>query len=97
MALAAMARHLHQGDAQLFKDAPGRIEAGITGLEAMGGKMISFLVVMGEYDYAAIAEGPSDEVVTTFCLALSSLGNVKTTTIKGFTPAEFAAMVKNLP
>jgi uncharacterized protein with GYD domain len=83
--------------AKAIKEAPGRIEAGIKGFEAMGGKVLGFYVLMGEYDYAAIGEAPSDEVAATFSLALSSLGNVKTTTLRAFTTEEFAGLVKKLP
>ncbi len=83
--------------AKTIKDAPGRVEAGIKAFEKMGGKVIGFYVVMGEYDYVSIGEAPSDEVATTFALALASLGNVKTTTLKAYTKEEFAAMVKKLP
>ena len=83
--------------AKTIKDAPGRVEAGIKAFEKMGGKMIGFYVVMGEYDYVAVGEAPSDEVATTFALGLSSLGNVKTTTLKAYTKEQFAAMVKKLP
>ncbi len=80
-----------------IKDAPGRLEAAIKGAEKLGGKSIGLYVVMGEYDYVAIGEFPSDEVATTFSLAISSLGNVRTTTLRAFTKEEFAAMVKKLP
>ncbi len=83
--------------AKTIKDAPARIEAGIKAFEKMGGKMIGFYVVMGEYDYVAVAEAPSDEVGMTFALALSSLGNVRTMGLKAYTKEEFAAMVKKLP
>jgi uncharacterized protein with GYD domain len=83
--------------AKTIKDAPGRVEAAIKALEKMGGKVIGFYVVMGEYDYVAVGEAPSDEVATTFSLALSSLGNVKTTTLRAYTKEQFAAMVKKLP
>jgi uncharacterized protein with GYD domain len=83
--------------AKAIKDAPGHIEAGIRGAEKMGGKVIGLYAVMGEYDYVAIAEWPSDEVATTFSLAISSLGNVRTTTLRAFTKEEIAAMVKKLP
>ena len=79
------------------KNAPQRIEQGIKGFEAMGGKMLGFYVVMGEYDYVAIAEGPSDEVAMAFLMALGSLGNVKTTTLKAFSKEEFAEIVKKIP
>jgi len=80
-----------------IKNAPGRVEAGIKAWEAMGGKMIGFYTVMGEYDYVAVGEASSDEVAMTFALALGSLGNVRTTTLKAYTKEEFAAMVKKLP
>jgi uncharacterized protein with GYD domain len=51
---------------------------------------------MGEYDYVAVGECPSDEVATAFALGVSSLGNVKTTTLKAYTKEEFAAIVKKL-
>ena len=80
-----------------IKDTPGRIEAAIKGAEKMGGKVIGFYAVMGEYDYVAIGEFPSDEVATTFALAIGSLGNVRTTTLRAYTKEEFAAIVKKLP
>jgi uncharacterized protein with GYD domain len=80
-----------------IKDAPGRIEAGIKGAEKLGGKVIGFYGVMGEYDYVAIGEFPNDEAATTFALVIGSLGNVRTTTLKAYTKEEFAAIVKKLP
>ncbi len=80
-----------------IKDAPKRAEAGIKAAEKMGAKVIGFYAAMGEYDYVAIGEFPSDEVATTFSMAISSLGNAKVTTLRAFTIEEFAAMVKKLP
>ena len=79
------------------KEAPARIEATAKALEAVGGKLIGFYVVMGQYDYVAIAEGPSDEVALTQLLGLGMQGNVKTTTLKAFTKEELAKIVKKLP
>jgi uncharacterized protein with GYD domain len=80
-----------------IKDAPQRIEEGIKSFEAMGGKLVGFWTVMGEYDYVAVGEGPSDEVAMTFNLALGAGGSVRTTTLKAFTKEELAEMVKKLP
>jgi uncharacterized protein with GYD domain len=88
---------LTEQGAKDIKEAPARIEAGIKGWEAMGGKLTSFFVVMGDYDYVAVGEAPNDETAATFALALGSLGNVKTTTLRAFTKDEFAALVKKLP
>jgi uncharacterized protein with GYD domain len=52
---------------------------------------------MGEYDYVGIAEAPSDEVAMGFLLALGAGGNVRTTTLKAFSPAEMAKVIDQLP
>jgi uncharacterized protein with GYD domain len=80
-----------------IKEAPRRIEEAFKGWEAMGGKVIGFYVVMGEYDYVAIGEAPNDEVAATAALALGSQGNVRTKTLKDITKEEFAEIVKKLP
>jgi uncharacterized protein with GYD domain len=80
-----------------IKDAPGRIEDAVKGYESMGGKLIGFYSVMGEYDYVAIGECPSDEIATTFALAVGSRGNARSTTLKAFSKEEFGEIVKKLP
>ena len=80
-----------------IKDAPGRVEAAIKAAEKMGGKVIGFYAVTGEYDYVGISEFPSDEVATTFALAVGLHGNVRTTTLRAYTKEEFTALVKKLP
>jgi uncharacterized protein with GYD domain len=80
-----------------IKNAPARVEQAIKAVEAMGGKVQGVYVTMGEYDYVTIGEFPSDEVAMTFLLGLNALGNVRTTTLKAFTPEEFAEIVKKLP
>lgn len=80
-----------------IKDAPGRIKAGIRGAEAMGGKVLGFYTVMGEYDYVSIGEFPNDEAAMAFNLLLGMKGNVRTTTLKAFTADEFGEIVNKLP
>jgi uncharacterized protein with GYD domain len=80
-----------------IKDAPSRVEQAIKAMESSGGKYIGFFAVMGEYDYVIIGEAPSDEAMMTYVLALGSLGNVKTTTMRAFTKEQFADVVKKLP
>lgn len=80
-----------------IKEGPQRVEEAFKAYEAMGGKVIGFYTVMGEYDYVAIGEAPSDEAQLTFALALGSQGFVRTTTLKAFTKEEFAALVAKLP
>jgi uncharacterized protein with GYD domain len=80
-----------------IKNAPERVNAAVKGLEAVGGKLLGFYMVMGEYDYVSISEGPSDEVAMTFLLGLGADGNVRTTTMKAFTLEELKGMIANMP
>ena len=80
-----------------IKEAPQRTREAVEKMEAMGGKLLGLYVTMGEYDYVGIAECPNDEVALAFLLGLGAEGNVRTTTMRAFTPEEFAAVVSRLP
>ena len=80
-----------------IKNAPQRIEQSIKTFEKMGGKMLGFYAVTGEYDYLSIGESPNDEVGMAFVLGLSAIGNVRVTTLQAFTKEEFAGMLSKLP
>lgn len=82
---------------ETIKDGPQRTEEAIKGLEQMGGKLIGFYSVMGEYDLVGIAEAPSDEIAMAYLLALGADGNVRTTTMRAFTWQESAAIIEKLP
>ena len=79
-----------------IKDAPQRAEEAIKLLESMGGKLIGFYTVMGEYDLVGIAEAPSDEVTMAFLSALGAAGNVRTT-MRAFTREEVEEIAKLVP
>lgn len=80
-----------------IKNAPKRIRAAGKMLEKMGGKIHGFYLTIGDYDYVAIGEAPSDEVACTFLLGLGATGILRTTTLKAFTLDELAEIVKKLP
>ena len=48
---------------------------------------------LGAYDLMSILEAADDESVTAFTLALSSLGNVRMTTMRAFDTAEMREIV----
>ena len=85
-----------QGSKDL-KGAPRRIESAIKVWELMGGKLLAAYFLMGEYDYVAITESPSDETAVTASLAVCAREHVKTTTLRAFPIAEFAKLVNSLP
>jgi uncharacterized protein with GYD domain len=49
---------------------------------------------MGAYDVVAITEMPDDETSTATALKLSSLGNVRTTTLRGFEMEEIESIIE---
>lgn len=91
-----LAKLTEQGSKDIH-NAPARIEDAVKLYQKMGGKVIGVYMVMGEYDYVAVGECPGDEVAAAYSLALSSQGNVKTTTLKAFTTKEVPAILKNVP
>ena len=79
------------------KDAPNRSEAAKAALKALGGEVKEVYVTTGQYDVLLIADAPDGDVMAKFVLAVGALGNVRTTTCRGFTEAEFQKMVSDLP
>ena len=79
------------------KDAPNRAEAAKAALKKLGGEIKDVYVTTGQYDVLLIADAPDGDVMAKFVLAVGALGNVRTTTCRGFTEAEFQKMVSDLP
>lgn len=80
-----------------MKDFSKELKEGMKPVEALGGKLISFYTTMGEYDYIAVVEYPNDEAAMLAAIAVGSIGNVRTTTLKAFHMKEFEKLVKKLP
>jgi uncharacterized protein with GYD domain len=78
------------------KKSPERGEAFRKSVEQAGGKVVSFLHTMGVYDLVSVIELPSDEVANQLALRVGTQGFVRTTTLKGWSAAEFADLVRKL-
>jgi len=78
-------------------EALKRQEAGRKVLKDMGGELKEFYATLGSYDIVAIAEAPNDEVMAKFLLTVGSAGNIRTTTMRAFTGAEFRKIIEGLP
>ncbi len=79
------------------KESPKRIRAGKALLKKMGGRVKQVYLTSGDYDAVLIAEVPNGDVMAKFAMALGSLGNVRTTTVRAWPEAEFKKMVSELP
>jgi uncharacterized protein with GYD domain len=89
-------RYTQQG-VQSIKESPDRIAAAREAARSMGVDLKAIYLTMGQYDLVAVAEAPDDETVAKFGLALGSLGNVRTETLRAFTEDEFRSLVADLP
>ncbi len=49
------------------------------------------------YDLVTISEAPNDEAVAKLTLALGSLGNIQTETLRAFTEDEYRKLIAALP
>ncbi len=79
------------------KAAIGRAGAARKTLADMGGELREYFLTMGTYDFVIIFDAPNDRVAATFLLGLGQAGNVRTTTLKAFSEAEFHDIVADLP
>jgi uncharacterized protein with GYD domain len=76
-----------------FKDTVDRAEAAQALAGKFGGTLKEIYWTLGPYDIVAISDAPDDESATAFALALSSQGNVRTTTMRAFSADETRAIV----
>ena len=89
-------RFTEQGT-QKIKQSPARVEAAKQIFQKLGAKVKEFYSLMGRYDTVFIAEAPDDETIVKAALAVGSLGNVRTETLRAFTEDEFKKIVAGLP
>jgi len=64
--------------------------------EGIGGKVKSLYMTMGEYDGVVIGECPDDDTAVAGAIAAAMDGNIRTKTLRAFTPEEFAKIVGRL-
>jgi uncharacterized protein with GYD domain len=76
-----------------FSKTIDRAEAASQLVAKFGGNSKQYYWTMGAYDFVGVFEAPDDESATAYALALSSLGNVRTTTMRAFDAAEMREIV----
>jgi uncharacterized protein with GYD domain len=72
-----------------IKESPKRVDAARALARKHGAELKDFYLTMGTHDAVTIVEASSDEAVAKFVLAIGALGNVRTTTLKAFSEADF--------
>jgi uncharacterized protein with GYD domain len=76
------------------KDTIRRAAAASDVAGKMGVKFTELFWTLGHYDLAILAEAPDDEAMTAVMLKITSLGNVKSQTLRAFRSQEMEALLK---
>src|SRR6266481_1715763 len=76
-----------------MKDMPSRREAAREKAKKLGVEIKAAYLALGVYDLIVHLEAPDEETVAKFVLSLASGGNLRTTTIKVFSEAEFERII----
>jgi uncharacterized protein with GYD domain len=76
------------------KDTTKRAASAAEAASKVGVKFTELFWTLGHYDLAILAEAPDDETMTALMLKLSSLGNVKSQTLRAFRPKEMEAILQ---
>jgi uncharacterized protein with GYD domain len=80
-----------------IKESPARLDAAKKAFQAAGGELKAFYLAFGECDAVVISEGPNDEIAAKLALAIGAQGNLRTSTMRVFTEAEYRKIVAGLP
>jgi uncharacterized protein with GYD domain len=97
MSVYIMLGRFTQQGIENIKEVPTRDAAAEQTIQAMGAELKGLYYVMGQYDFVAIIEAPDDDTVARLVLAIGSLGNVRTETLRAYTKDEFAKIIAALP
>ena len=79
-----------------IKDSPARVEAARQLAKTMGCTMGDFYMTAGSVDMVWMFDAPDDATVAKFCLSLAMKGNVRTTTLKALSEADFGKIIHAL-
>jgi uncharacterized protein with GYD domain len=80
-----------------IKDAPKRSEAARQLARKLGVEIKHIYLTAGDSDLVLFAETANGDNVAKFALALGSIGNVRSRTVRAWTEAEFMKIVSELP
>jgi uncharacterized protein with GYD domain len=76
-----------------FNETTDRAQKATDRLQELGGSVKDIYWTIGPYDIVITAEAPDDETFTAWALEVSSLGNVRTTTLRAFDRDEVSAII----
>jgi uncharacterized protein with GYD domain len=79
-----------------FKNSPERLRSFDDAAKEVGGELIGFYLVLGQYDYVVITEAPDDQTAARLILGTIAQGSVRTQTMRAFPREEFEQIARGL-
>jgi uncharacterized protein with GYD domain len=67
-----------------YRESTRRADAAAQEAQRLGGQLQQCYWTIGPYDLVLVAEFADDDTATAFALSVSSLGNVRTTTMRAY-------------
>ena len=83
--------------AMSIKEMPDKMAKGVEYLESLGGKLVELYAVAGPYDFVAIIDAPSEDVVMKHGIYVKQTGNVDMITMAATPVLNFLKMVGEVP
>lgn len=78
------------------KESPARLRAAAKKGESIGMKIVGAYYTEGAYDLVVVSEASDETAATAFALGVAVQGNVRSTTMRAYTPEEFEAIVTKI-
>ena len=79
-----------------IKETVKRHEASMAEAEKMGMKIVEAFWTMGAYDVVVLLDAPDDATMSAFALKVSSMGSVKTHTMRAFPKKEMEKILAKI-
>ena len=76
-----------------FEQTVDRYDAGLRQMEASGITVMDRYWTLGNHDQVSVIDAPDDVTLAAALLKLSSLGNIRTTTLRAFSADEMRALI----
>lgn len=80
-----------------IKNAAERLREFDEAAREVGGKLVGFYLVLGQYDYIVITEAPDDQTAARLILGTIAKGTVRTQTMRAFPREEFESLARDMP
>ena len=80
-----------------IKGSPSRLEETWGWADAMGGRVKYGYYTLGRYDGVAVVEFPDDQMMLSYSMRVSQMGNVHYTTLRAFPTDEAVKLIQGLP